>query len=126
MKSLMKKSAVVMCAAGLVLLGACAYAQEAKMKPRPEGPPPASGEIVGLDKASITVKDHKGVEHKFKITAETRYGSKKNPAKFESLEKGDHVIVTLKGVGDSAEATAIRELPARVKGVADAQKKDGK
>ena len=117
MKSVVKMGVVAAMVVGLIGCASSVFAQDAqptpaKVKSHHEGPPPASGEISSVDKDSITIKDHKGVELKFKITEKTKFGTNKSPQKLEDLKQGEHVLVTYHGEGDAAEALVIRELPA--------------
>jgi hypothetical protein len=94
-------------------------------KSKHEGPPPAAGEITDISKDSITIKDHDGKETKYAIHADTKYGSKKEPQKFEDLAKTDHVLITYAKEGDVLIAHVIREVPAHGHGnVADMKKGD--
>jgi hypothetical protein len=66
----------------------------------------ASGEVTALSGDAIAVKSSDGVETRFKLDADTRYGFRNEPAPRAELKVGDDALVT--GEKSGAEAIARR------------------
>jgi len=75
----------------------------------------ASGEVSALSKDAITVKSSDGVETRFTLNGDTRYGFRNEPAPSAELKVGDTAFVTgeKSGSGATARRVVSGELPER-------------
>jgi hypothetical protein len=88
-------------------------------KSHEEGPPAASGEIVSITKDAVEIKDNSGKMHKFMIDAKTKFGTAKEPVKWDQFKAGEHVLVNYK----DKMALVVREVPAHGHGTVESLKK---
>ena len=110
------KSAAALFAAVVVLAIAGSVLAVDKPKAKTEGPPPALGEVWSVSSDSLKIKDHRGLALEFVLNSDTKYGTAKEPQKFEGLARGDQVFVSYK-LDEEANANValvVRELPAKM------------
>lgn len=115
MKQTSKSAAALLAAAVVLAIAGSALAVD-KPKAKAEGPPPAVGEVWSVSSDLLKIKDHRGLALEFVLNSDTKYGTAREPQKFEGLARGDQVFIsyTLDEEANANVATVVRELPARM------------
>lgn len=115
MKQTPKSAAALFAAVVVLAIAGNALAVE-QPKAKTEGSPPAVGEVWSVSSDLLKIKDHRGLALEFVLNSDTKYGTAKEPQKFEGLARGDQVFVsyTLDEEANANVATVVRELPAKM------------
>ena len=110
------KSAAALLAAAIVLAIAGSALAVDTPKAKTEGPPPALGEVWSVSSDLLKIKDHRGLALEFVLNSDTKYGTAKEPQKFEGLARGDQVFVSyrLDEEANANVANVVRELRAKM------------